>query len=750
MKPPTQYAPESCSTGQDRYSRSPVDNQLNYDPKDYYMTSSFSVDKRIITRLLTVLASLALLNACSEGSGTQTTMPVTTIEATTDLSPSLEASPFAAEDDFNYAADRFADIRMLRYQVPGFEDLSDQQKELLYYLSQAALSGRDIMFDQNYKHNLRIRRTLEEVLKNYAGARDTENFGHLTTYAKQVWFANGIHHHYSGLKFTPLFDEEYFNEVISAASAESDFPLLEDQSVEQLITELTPILFDQNLDPKKVNTADGVDKVATSAVNFYEGVTEQEVVDFYAALSASDDSTPISYGLNSKLVKVDGQIVERVWHIGGMYSEALEQVVYWLERAIGVAENDKQRTTFELLVKYYRSGDLEDFDAYNIAWVADTDSAIDVINGFIEVYNDPLGYRGSFESVVSFRDAEATLRISAIGERAQWFEDNSPIQDEHKKADVTGIDGKVITVVMESGDASPATPIGINLPNSSWIRAEYGSKSVSLGNIVSAYNSSPSKTLEEFAFTTEEILRSRTHSEQAGDLHTDMHEVIGHASGLINEGVGTTRETLRQYASTLEEGRADLVALYYIMDPMLIEIGVMDSLDVGRTEYDSYIRGGAMLQLYRLQPGELVEEAHMRNRQLVALWSYEQGLEENVIERVIRDGKTFFVVNDYEKLREIFGRLLKEIQRIKSEGDFEAARELVENYGTQVDEELHAEVLQRYATLDVAPYSGFINPRVIADDENGVVSNVRIEYPNDFMSQMLEYAANYSFLPNEN
>ena len=714
------------------------------------MTSSFSVDKRIITRLLTVLASLALLNACSEGSGTQTTMPVTTIEATTDLSPSLEASPFAAEDDFNYAADRFADIRMLRYQVPGFEDLSDQQKELLYYLSQAALSGRDIMFDQNYKHNLRIRRTLEEVLKNYAGARDTENFGHLTTYAKQVWFANGIHHHYSGLKFTPLFDEEYFNEVISAASSESDFPLLEDQSVEQLITELTPILFDQNLDPKKVNTADGVDKVATSAVNFYEGVTEQEVVDFYAALSASDDSTPISYGLNSKLVKVDGQIVERVWHIGGMYSEALEQVVYWLERAIGVAENDKQRTTFELLVKYYRSGDLEDFDAYNIAWVADTDSAIDVINGFIEVYNDPLGYRGSFESVVSFRDAEATLRISAIGERAQWFEDNSPIQDEHKKADVTGIDGKVITVVMESGDASPATPIGINLPNSSWIRAEYGSKSVSLGNIVSAYNSSPSKTLEEFAFTTEEILRSRTHSEQAGDLHTDMHEVIGHASGLINEGVGTTRETLRQYASTLEEGRADLVALYYIMDPMLIEIGVMDSLDVGRTEYDSYIRGGAMLQLYRLQPGELVEEAHMRNRQLVALWSYEQGLEENVIERVIRDGKTFFVVNDYEKLREIFGRLLQEIQRIKSEGDFEAARELVENYGTQVDEELHAEVLQRYATLDVAPYSGFINPRVVADDENGVVSNVRIEYPDDFMSQMLEYAANYSFLPNEN
>ncbi len=714
------------------------------------MIFSLSVDKRFIIRLLTVLASLAFLSACSKDSGPQTSMPVAANEAVTDPRSSLATAPIIVENNFEYAAGRFADIRMLRYRVPGFENLSEQQKELLYYLSQAALSGRDIMYDQNYKHNLRIRRTLEEVLKNYPGDRDTESFGHLTTYAKQVWFANGIHHHYSGLKFTPLFDEEYFNEVISTASPESNFPLRDGQSVEQLIAELTPILFDKNLDPKKVNTADGVDKVATSAVNFYEGVTEKEVIEFYALQSENDDSTPISHGLNSKLVKVDGEIAERVWRVGGMYSEALEQVVYWLERAIEVAENDKQRTTFELLVKYYRSGDLEDFDAYNIAWVADTDSAIDVINGFIEVYNDPLGYRGSFESVVSFRDADATLRISAIGERAQWFEDNSPIQNNHKKADVTGIDGKVITVVMESGDSSPATPIGINLPNSSWIRAEHGSKSVSLGNIVSAYNSSPSRTLEEFAFTDEEILRNRMHSEQAGDLHTDMHEVIGHASGQINAGVGTTRETLRQYASTLEEARADLVALYYILDPMLIEIGVMDSLDVGRSEYDSYIRGGAMLQLYRLQPGELVEEAHMRNRQLVALWSYEQGLEENVIERVTRDGKTFFVVNDYEKLREIFGRLLREIQRIKSEGDFEAARDLVENYGTQVDEQLHAEVLQRYATLDVAPYSGFLNPRIAADDENGVVSNVRVEYPDDFMSQMLEYAANYSFLPNDN
>ncbi len=714
------------------------------------MTPSFTIDTRIISRILILLASLTLLGACGDVSEpTTTTAQPALIEAATSAE-AAQTNLVTSDVEFEYEADRFADIRMLRYQVPGFSDLSNQQRELLYYLSQAALSGRDIMYDQNYKHNLRIRRTIEEVLKNYDGDRESESFANFLSYAKQVWFANGIHHHYSSAKFTPLFDQEYFSEIILASAKVSDFPVREGQSLVELVAELTPIIFDPTIDSKKVNTADGVDKIATSAVNFYEGVTEQEVIDFYAARSANDDDTPVSHGLNSKLTKVDGEIVEQVWRVGGMYNDALEQVVYWLERAINVAENEKQKKTFELLVKYYRSGDLEDFDAYNIAWVEDIDSTVDVINGFIEVYNDPLAYRGSFESVVSFRDAEATLRISAIGERAQWFEDNSPILSEHKKADVTGIDGKVITVVMESGDASPATPIGINLPNSSWIRAEHGSKSVSLGNIVGAYNSSPSKTLAEFAYSVEEILRSRTHSEQAGDLHTDMHEVIGHASGKINPGVGTTRETLRQYASTLEEARADLVALYYIMDPMLIEIGVMDSLDVGRSEYDAYIRGGAMLQLYRLQPGELVEEAHMRNRQLVALWSYEQGLEDNVIERVVRDGKTYFVVNDYEKLREIFGRLLREIQRIKSEGDFEAARELVENYGTQVDQELHAEVLERYASLEVAPYSGFINPRIVADDENGVVSNVRVEYPKDFMTQMLEYAEDYSFLPTDN
>jgi dipeptidyl-peptidase III len=715
-----------------------------------------NLESRARVRLLIATVCFAgLITGCSE-SGENT--PISESPATQEMpqgNQSLETAAATsaesiAEPMFDYEADRFADIRILRYQVPGFENLSDQQKELLYYLSQAALSGRDIMYDQNYKHNLRIRRTIEEVIKHYSGDRSVENFEHFLTYAKQMWFANGIHHHYSTAKFTPLFDEDYFAEIVSSTAPTAIYPLRESQSVDQLIAELTPILFDPDLDPKKVNTAVGVDKVVTSAVNFYEGVTEQEVVDYYASKSAADGDTPVSHGLNSKLTKVNGEVTELVWKVGGMYSEALEQVVYWLERAITVAENDKQRTALELLVKYYRSGDLSDFDDYNVAWVQDTESAIDVINGFIEVYNDPLGYRGSFESVVAFRDDVATMRIGAIGERAQWFEDNSPILAQHKKADVTGIDGKVITVVMESGDASPSTPIGINLPNSSWIRSMHGSKSVSLSNIVGAYNASPSKTLEEFAFSEEEIIRTRTHAEQAGDLHTDMHEVIGHASGQINAGVGTTRETLRQYASTLEEGRADLVALYYIMDPMLIEIGVMDSLDVGRSEYDSYIRGGAMTQLYRLQPGELVEEAHMRNRQLVALWSYEQGLEENVIERVTRDGKTYFVVNDYEKLRVIFGRLLREIQRIKSEGDFEAARDLVENYGTQVDQELHAEVLERYSTLDVPPYSGFVNPRITAIEQDGNVTDVSIEYPDDFVAQMLEYAEMYSFLPTDN
>jgi len=503
-----------------------------------------------------------------------------------------------------------------------------------------------------------------------------------------------------------------------------------------------------------VNTAADIDKVAGSAVNFYRDVTEAEVAAFYASKKDPNNPHPVMAGLNSRLVKVDGKLVEQVWKVGGLYTQAIERIVYWLQQAATVAENDAQRTALELLVKYYQSGDLADFDAYNIAWVADTQSAIDVINGFIEVYNDPLGYRGSFESVVSVRDVESTKRIGAIAARAQWFEDNSPILGDHKKADVTGITGKAIMVVSESGDSSPATPIGINLPNSDWIRAEHGSKSVSLSNITDAYNAAPGSALEEFAASPDEVARSKQWAELSGHLHTDMHEVIGHASGKLNPGIGDPADTLKQYASAMEEGRADLVALYYMMDPMLIEIGVMPTLDVGKAEYDSYIRGGLMTQLYRIEPGDNIEEAHMRNRQEIAAWVYEKGQPENVIEKVVRDGKTYFVINDYDKLRGLFGQLLREHQRIKSEGDFAAAQNLIENYGTKVDPELHAEVLRRFSTLDVAPYSGFINPVLVPVYANGAsegeIVDVKVEYPTDFVQQMLSYGQQYALLPVEN
>ncbi len=704
--------------------------------------------------LASLIMAAVMLQAC--GGGTET-VPPPMEAATTAAVPAQVAQteePAAATDEFVYEADRFADIRILRYQIPGFDELTLQQKQLLFFLSQAGMSGRDMMWDQNFKHNLRIRRTIEEIMRHYPGDRATPEFNAFLTYAKRMWFANGIHHHYSSNKFQPEFSAEYFRQLAEESSPSASWPLDEGQSFEQLLAMLEPIMFDPAVAPKKVNTAADVDKIAASSVNFYEGVMEAEVVAFYDELSDPNDPTPVSYGLNSKLVKENGELVEKVWKVGGMYSQAIEQVVYWLEQAITVAENDKQRTALELLVKYYRSGDLADFDAYNVAWVADTESAIDVTNGFIEVYNDPLGFRGSYESVVSVRDIEATKRIGAIAEYAQWFEDNSPIMPEHKKADVTGITGKAIVVVSETGDASPATPIGINLPNSAWIRAQHGSKSVSLTNISAAYNSSESGALAEFAWSEEEIARARAHAELSGYLHTDMHEVIGHASGRINEGVAEESSTLKQYASTMEEGRADLVALYYMMDPMLMEIGVMPSMEVGMAEYDNYIRNGLMTQLYRIEPGQQIEEAHMRNRQEIAQWALERGREQNVIERKQRDGKTYFVINDYEALRQIFGELLREHQRIKSEGDFAAAQNLVENYGTKVDPELHAEVLQRYASLNVAPYSGFINPRlvpVVENTANGInILDVKVEYPDDFVEQMLEYAQSYSFLPTVN
>ncbi|MBN4061866.1 dihydrofolate reductase [Bacteroidales bacterium AH-315-I05] len=672
-------------------------------------------------------------------------------------SPGEEAEKAAKKaetpkDDFAYQTEQFADIRMLRYKVPGFDELKKKHKRLLYYLYEAALAGRDIVWDQNYKHNLCIRRMLEAIVTSYSGSKNTDDYRNFMVYTKRVWFSNGIHHHYSNQKIIPEFSEEYFTELIKN-SDKGKLPLQKNQSVNALIKKLTPIMFDPNIAPKKVNQDPDVDMVANSAVNYYEGVTQQEVEDYYKSMKNKEDKTPVSYGLNSKVIKENGKITEKIWKVGGMYSEAIEKIVYWLEKAVKVAENDDQKYALQKLVEYYKTGDLKTFDEYNIAWVRDINSKVDVVNGFIEVYDDPLGYKGAYESVVSIKDMEASKRIAAIGKQAQWFEDNCPIMDEHKKKEVKGISAKVITVVAESGDATPSTPIGINLPNSQWIRENHGSKSVNLGNIVYAYDKASSGTgiLEEFCYSNEELHRAKEYNSYADLLHTDMHEVIGHASGKLNEGVGTPKETLKNYASTLEEARADLVALYYLMDQKLIDIKVMESLEVGKSGYDDYIRNGMMLQLKRLQPGEEIEEAHMRNRQLVCKWVYEKGMAEKVIEKKTKDGKTYFVINDYLELRDLFGQLLREIQRLKSEGDYKAGKKLVENYGVKVDPELHKEVLKRYEKLNIAPYSGFINPRLIAvTNEYDKITNVRIEYPFGFKDQMLHYAREHSFLPTYN
>lgn len=647
--------------------------------------------------------------------------------------------------------DRFADIQVLRYEVPGFDQLSLQEKKLVYYLSQAALAGRDIIYDQNYEHNLRIRKLLSAVVASYSGDRSSEEFTALLEYAKRVWFANGIHHHYSTDKMLPDFTPEALTELVGQTDA-SLLPLDEGQSVDELLALLRNPIFDPATAAKKVNLDPDADQLTSSATNYYRDVTESEAAEFYAAKLDVDPERPISWGLNSQLAKIDGEVAERTWKIGGMYSPALEQVVHWLEKAATVAENDLQKTWIEKLIKYYRSGDLKDYDDYNIAWVADTDSRVDTINGFTEVYGDPLGYRGAWESVVSIRDLEATDRISTIGGQAQWFEDHSPIMDEHKKENVVGISAKVITVVMEGGDSAPSTAIGINLPNANWIRKEHGSKSVTLGNIMAAYEtaSAASGLSDEFTLGEEAKERGRKYSALEDLLHTDMHEVIGHASGQINPGVGTPKETLKTYASTLEEARSDLVALYFIMDSKLVELGLVPSLEVGKTSYDGYIRNGLQLQLRRIKPGDDIEQAHMRNRQLVAAWAFEKGREGNVIEKIIEGGKTYFVVNDYGALRELFGQLLREIQRIKSEGDYAAASTLVETYGVKVDQAMHKEVLERIAPLDIAAYAGFMQPRLVPVEQDGEIIDVKIEYPDDFPAQMLEFERDYSFLPLEN
>ena len=656
------------------------------------------------------------------------------------------------QDDFQYLTEQFADLKMISYQVPGFESLTLKQKELVYYLSQASLSGRDIIFDQNYKHNIRVRRTLETIVANYPGDRDVPEFNNFMIYTKRVWFSGGIHHHYSSAKLTPKFSSEYFiNELISKteSSEEYTFPLLEGEDKMDLARFLDNIIFDQNSDTKRVNRDANVDIILNSANNYYaDNITEEEVNLFYQ--KDFEERAP-EYGLNSKLSKdEDGELYEDIYKVDGLYGEAIKEIIYWIEKAKKVAENKEQEKSFDLLIDYYKTGDIYKWDEYCVQWVK-TKTDIDWINGFVEVYGDAAGRKGAYESIVQIKDMEASKTTEVINEYVQWFEDNSSIMDEHKKENVVGVSYKVVNVAMESGDASPSSPIGVNLPNNNWIRTEQGSKSVSLGNLIAAYDGAATGSgfLKEFCYSEQEIERAKKYGDVADKLGTLLHEVVGHASGRINDGVGTPKETLKNYKSTLEEARADLVALYYIMNPKLVEIGLMESLECGKAEYDSYIRNGLMLQLRRIELGKNVEQDHMRNRQLVASWAYEKGLKENVIEKIRKSNKTFFVINDYKKLQTIFGKLLREIQRITSEGDFKSGQELVENYGVKVDIEIHKEVLERSKQFNSAPYGGFINPNyTLVKDIDGNIKDVLITYPKDFTEQMMGYAKNYSFLPN--
>ena len=642
--------------------------------------------------------------------------------------------------NFDHNVEQFADIKVLRYQISGWENLTLKEQKLVYYLTQAGLSGRDIIWDQNYRHNLTIRKALENVYTSYEGDKTSENWKSFETYLKRVWFSNGIHHHYSNAKLPTNFSSDYLNELLAATNTK-----LEGESFNVIFSDM---------DTKKVNQAKGVDNVLMSAVNFYgPGVTNADVESFYGKMNSPDPQKPLSYGLNSQLVKENGVLKERVYKSGGLYGPAIDEVVKWLELAQGVAENEAQGKALGLLIEYYKTGDLQTWDDYNVTWTGATEGNIDYINSFIEVYNDPLGYKGSYETVVQIKDFDMSKKMAVLSENAQWFEDNSPLMDEHKKKNVVGVTYKVVNVAGEAGDASPSTPIGVNLPNANWIRAEVGSKSVSLGNIIHAYNNAGSSgRLKEYVYDDEEYELEKKHGQLGDKLHTALHEVIGHASGQLNPGVGETKETLKNYASTLEEGRADLVGLYYLYNPKLQELGLVDDWNaVGKTAYDGYIRNGLMTQLIRLQLGDDVEESHMRNRQWVSAWVFEKGMSENVIEKVTRDGKTYYNINDYEKLHELFGQLLKETQRIKSEGDYEAVEALVEGYGVKVDQDLHKEVLERNAQFTSAPYSGFVNPVIVPKmNEAGEIEDFTIEQPATFKEQMIYYSKTYNFLPEVN
>lgn len=688
---------------------------------------------------LKIAAAATLLTACNSSYNEMAYMATPKKDTIMDtLKPT---------EEFKYAAEQFADLRVLRYNVKDFDQLNLQTKTLLYYLYEAALSGRDIGYDQNYKYNLAIRKTLETIISNYSGDAASKDYEALVVYAKRVWFSNGIHHHYSQDKFVPECSQEFFGQLLDKAN-DSDLPLQAGQSKADFKKMIMPLIFDAKIAAKKVSLDSKKDLIQASAVNFYEGVTEKEVQAFYddMAKKANTTKNPM-YGINSKLVKENGKLVEKVWMVGGMYTQSIEKIVYWLEKAVTVAENNNQKAALEALVKFYKSGSIADFDTYNIAWIKDTASTVDVVNGFIEVYHDPLGKKGSFESVVSVKDFEASKRIAAIGANAQWFEDNSPIMPQHKKKNVIGVSGKVINAVVESGDAAPSTPIGINLPNNLWIR-EIGSKSVNLGNIVEAYDrAAGSGAVNEFYYNDEIRNRIKEYASLSDKLHTDMHEVIGHASGKLEANVGQPHETLKNYSSSLEEGRADLVALYYLMDQKLVDLGVMPSLEYGKAAYDEYITNGLIVQLARIKQGDNIEEAHMRNRKMIAAWCFEKGAKENVIEKKVEGGKTYFVINDYTKLRVLFGELLKEVQRVISQGDYKAGKDLIENYGVKIDLALHKEVLARYASLNVPPYKGFIQPKLTPVMEGDKIIDVKIEYPDNFMKQMLEYGKNYNLLP---
>ena len=655
----------------------------------------------------------------------------------------------AEADKFDYTVEQFADLQILRYRVPGFEDLSLKQKELVYYLTEAALQGRDILFDQNGKYNLRIRRALEAVYTGYKGDKNSADFKAMEVYLKRVWFSNGIHHHYGCEKFVPGFTPEFFKQALASVDA-SELPLAEGQTLDQFCDEIFPVIFDPAVMPKRVNQADGEDLVLTSACNYYEGVTQKEAEDFYNALKDPKDETPVSYGLNSRLVKENGKIQEKVWKVGGLYGQALEKIVYWLKKAETVAETPEQKAVIAKLVEYYETGDLKTFDDYAILWVKDLNSRIDFVNGFTESYGDPLGMKASWESLVNFKDLEATRRTEIISSNAQWFEDHSPVDSMYKKPEVKGVSAKVITAAILAGDCYPATPIGINLPNSDWIRKEYGSKSVTIENITDAYEAAARGDgfREEFVLRPEDRKRMDRYGSLADNLHTDLHECLGHGSGQL--APGTKGDELKNYGSVLEETRADLFALYYIADPKMVELDLIPSMDAAWAEYSRYVMNGMMTQLARVKLGKDVEQAHMRNRKLISEWCYEHGKADNVIEKRVADGKTYIVVNDFEKLRKLFGELLREVQRIKSEGDYEAGKALVETYGIKVDQKLHTEVLERYAGLNIEPYSGFVNPKYSPVMENGKIIDIKISYEADYTEQMLEYSHHYSFLPTKN